>query len=34
MVDPKWINQSGEISSSHVANLQFAMNGAGTVSRG
>jgi flagellar L-ring protein precursor FlgH len=34
VVDPKWINQSGEISSSHVANLQFAMNGAGTVSRG
>ena len=34
VVEPKWINQSGEISSSHVANLQFAMNGAGTVSRG
>ncbi len=34
VVDPKWINQSGEIKSSHVANLQFAMNGAGTVSRG
>ena len=34
IVDPKWINQSGEILSSHVANLQFAMNGAGTVSRG
>ncbi len=34
VVDPKWINQVGEISSSHVANLQFAMNGAGTVSRG
>ena len=34
VVDPKWINQSGEISSSHVANLQFAMNGSGTVSRG
>lgn len=34
VVDPKWINQSGEILSSHVANLQFAMNGAGTVSRG
>jgi len=34
IVDPKWINQSGEINSSHVANLQFAMNGAGTVSRG
>ncbi len=34
IVDPKWINQAGEISSSQVANLQFAMNGAGTVSRG
>ena len=34
IVDPKWINQSGEILSSHVANLQFAMNGSGTVSRG
>ena len=34
VVDPKWINQSGEINSSHVANLQFAMNGVGTVSRG
>ncbi len=34
IVDPKWINQSGEINSSQVANLQFAMNGAGTVSRG
>ena len=34
IVDPKWINQTGEIKSSHVANLQFAMNGAGTVSRG
>ena len=34
VVDPKWINQSGEIASTHVANLQFAMNGSGTVSRG
>lgn len=34
VVDPKWINQTGEISSKHVANLQFAMNGVGTVSRG
>ena len=34
IVDPKWINQSGEILSSHIANLQFAMNGTGTVSRG
>lgn len=34
IVDPKWINQSGEVLSSQVANLQFAMNGTGTVSRG
>lgn len=34
IVDPKWISQTGEINSSHVANLQFAMNGVGTVSRG
>ncbi len=34
IVDPKWINQSGEIQSSKIANLQFAMNGSGTVSRG
>ena len=25
IVDPKWINQSGQINSSKVANLQFAM---------
>lgn len=34
VVDPRWIDQSGEISSTQVANLQFAMSGAGTVSRG
>lgn len=34
VIDPKWINQSGEINSSQVANLQFALNGNGTVSRG
>lgn len=34
VVDPRWIDQSGEISSNQVANLQFAMSGAGTVSRG
>lgn len=34
IVDPRWINQLGEISSAHVANLQFAMSGNGTVSRG
>ncbi len=34
IVDPRWINQSGEISSTQVANLQFAMSGNGSVSRG
>ncbi len=34
VVDPRWINQIGEISSNQVANLQFGMRGAGTVSRG
>ncbi len=34
IVDPRWINQTGEILSSHVANLQYAMSGSGTVSRG
>ena len=34
VVDPRWIDQQGEISSTQVANLQFAMSGAGTVSRG
>ena len=34
VVDPRWIDQQGEISSNQVANLQFAMSGAGTVSRG
>ncbi len=34
VVDPRWLNQLGEIDSRKVANLQFAMNGAGTVSRG
>ena len=34
IVDPKWINQAGTINSNQVANLQFAMNGSGTVSRG
>ncbi|MBR6299081.1 MAG: flagellar basal body L-ring protein FlgH [Candidatus Gastranaerophilales bacterium] len=34
VVDPKWINQSGEINSTQVSNLQFAMSGNGSVSRG
>lgn len=34
MVDPRWINQAGQINSKNVANLQYAATGAGTVSRG
>ena len=34
IVDPRWVNQAGEIESTRVANLQFALNGAGTVTRG
>lgn len=33
IVDPRWINDLGHISSRNVANLQFAMNGKGTTSR-
>jgi len=33
VVDPRWISDAGEVSSKHVANLQFAMNGTGSVSR-
>lgn len=34
VVDPRWINASGQISSTNVANLQFAISGRGAVSRG
>lgn len=34
LVDPRWINDSGQVYSYHVANLQFAVNGRGTISRG
>lgn len=34
IVDPRWINSSGEISSTKVANLQFALSGRGSLSRG
>ena len=34
LVDPRWIDANGRVFSYNVANLQFAMNGAGTVSRG
>ena len=33
VVDPRWINDVGQISSRNVANLQFAMNGKGSTSR-
>ncbi len=33
IVDPRWINNTGKISSKNVANLQFAMSGKGAVSR-
>ena len=34
VVDPRWIDELGQISSTHVANLQFAFNGKGSTSRG
>ncbi len=34
VIDPRWINASGQISSTNVANLQFALSGRGSVSRG
>lgn len=34
VVDPRWINDVGEVSSQNVANLQFALAGKGSVSRG
>lgn len=33
IVDPRWINDKGHISSRNVANLQFALNGKGSTSR-
>ncbi len=33
VVDPRWINDVGQVSSKNVANLQFAMNGSGSVTR-
>ena len=33
VVDPRWINASGEISSTKVSNLQFALSGRGSISR-
>ncbi len=34
VVDPRWINAMGEISSTNVSNLQFALSGRGSISRG
>ena len=34
VVDPRWIDQNGQISSTKVANLQFALSGRGSLSRG
>ncbi len=34
IVDPRWIDQNGQISSTKVANLQFALSGRGSLSRG
>lgn len=34
LVDPRWINVAGEVSSTHVANLQFAVSGRGPAARG
>ncbi len=33
LVDPRWIDQTGGVSSNNVANLQFAMSGRGSISR-
>ena len=33
VVDPRWLNENGEIYSYRVANLQFALSGRGAISR-
>lgn len=33
VVDPRWINSSGQVYSKYVANLQFATSGRGSISR-
>lgn len=33
VVDPRWLNVNGEISSYNVSNLQFALSGRGSISR-
>ena len=34
VVDPRWINDTRQVSSRNVANLQFALAGKGSISRG
>lgn len=34
VVDPRWIDALGQISSTRVSNLQFAVSGRGSISRG
>ena len=34
VVDPRWINDTGQVNSKNVANLQFALAGKGSISRG
>lgn len=34
VVDPRWINDVGQIDSDKVANLQFGLSGRGAISRG
>ena len=33
VVDPRWLNEDGEIYSYNVSNLQFALSGRGSISR-
>ena len=33
VIDPRWLNENGEIYSYRVANLQFALSGRGAISR-
>ena len=33
VIDPRWLNVNGEISSNNVSNLQFALSGRGAISR-
>ena len=33
VVDPRWLNENGEIYSYNVSNLQFALSGRGAISR-